>query len=355
MKKIVVFLAALGSGYLFDLLSIPAGWLLGAMLVGALYRLFIEDISYSPIFFDISLAVIGVSISLSIRLSMFKEVAAYLLPLAVSMLTLLTASWFLGKVLERFSNLDAKTALFCCLPAGASIMMALSREYKANISMVAAFQTVRIMLLVSTIPIAAGYMSSFFPTKEVQNVNAGPGNQINMSLWVAVLFYILLVAITLILSKKWRIPIAPFLYAIIIGFLFKTFIHPLPSMPNLFVGAGMSALGVIIGVRFDRKSLLEFKSIGWTSLGILAAFFFLTFVSTYVFYLMTPLDFITCLLAIVPAGAPQMASVASLLHLDASIVAAMQIIRLLTIVIIIPMIIPFLVKKEDECRSAEEM
>ncbi len=352
MKKILVIAAAFAVGYVFNWLHIPAGWLLGAMLAGTFYRLFVEEISYPPVLFDISLALIGVSISLSIKIDMFKQVAAYLLPLAVSMVILFVASWILGKILKKYSNMDGTTALFCCLPAGASIMMALSREYKANMSMVAAFQTVRIMLLVATIPLVAGLISSFVPTEEVQNSQTGAqAAPSTFPLWVAILFYALLVVVTLVLAKKWRIPIAPFLYSIILGFLFKTFLLPLPAMPNLLVGLGMAMLGVIIGVRFDRESLKEFKSIGWTSLMILAAFFLLTFITTLVFYLMTSLDFITSLLAIVPAGAPQMASVASSMDLDASIVAAMQIIRLLTIIVFIPMLVPLLVSKDAKEKS----
>ncbi|TLS36935.1 AbrB family transcriptional regulator [Pseudalkalibacillus caeni] len=347
MNKLVLLIAAFIGGYLFNFFNIPAGWLLGAMLVGAFYRLFIGDVSYSPMLFDLALAVIGISIGLTIKIIMFKQVASFLLPLAVSMFTLLAASWLLGKLLERKSSLDPKTALFCCIPAGASVMMALSREYKANLSMVAAFQTVRIMLLVSTIPITAGFMSSFIETDEVQKSSIGASVGVGLpSSWLGFVLYAFLIGVTLFIAGKWKIPIAPFLYAIILGFLFNTFIHALPSMPNLLVGGGMAMLGVIIGLRFDRESVAEFKSIGWTSLGVLMAFFILTFLSTFVFYLLTPLDFITSLLAVVPAGAPQMASVASLLHLDASIVAAMQVIRLLAIVVLIPLIIPFLVKTE---------
>ncbi len=343
MKKTILLVVAFTVGYLFDLMNIPAGWLLGAMLVGAFYRLVIDDISYPNFLFDLALAIIGISISLSIKVKMFKEVTSYILPLFVSITILLVASWILGKVLAKYSNLDGKTALFCCLPAGASVMMALSREYKANLGMVAAFQTVRIMMLVSTIPLVAGFMTSFIPTEEVQGKAIKTASQVDMPGWLALIFYLILIGLTLLLSKKWRIPIAPFLYAIIVGFLFHTFIQPLPSVPNLGVGIGMAMLGVIIGTRFDRSSLVEIKNIGWTSAGILLAFFLLTFVVTFVFYLMTPLDFITSLLAIVPAGAPQMSSVAASLQLDASIVAAMQVIRLLVLVLIIPMLVPFLV------------
>ncbi|WP_169525204.1 AbrB family transcriptional regulator [Pseudalkalibacillus hwajinpoensis] len=346
MIKVILLLIAFGTGFLFDLMGIPAGWLLGAMIVGVFYRLMINDITYPNLLFDLSLAVIGVSIGISIKISMFKEVASYLLPLAVSMIILLVASWILGKILGRYSNLDAKTALFCCLPAGASVMMALSREYKADLGIVAAFQTVRIMMLVATIPIVAGLMTSFLSTKEVESSGLGKVAQDTLPLPLAILCYLLLIGITLVIAKKWRIPIAPFLYSILLAFLFHAFVQPLPSMPNLGVGIGMAMLGVMIGVRFDRRSLSDIKNIGWTSVGILLAFFFLTFVVTFVFYLMTPVDFITSLLAIVPAGAPQMASVAASLELDGSVVAAMQVIRLLVLILIIPALVPFLVSKE---------
>ncbi|WP_181350894.1 AbrB family transcriptional regulator [Thalassobacillus sp. CUG 92003] len=347
MKKFLLIAAAFMGGFLFDWVNIPAGWLLGAMLVGAFYRLMIADITYPPILFDLALAVIGVSIGLTIRMSMFQEVGGYLLPLAISMVILLAAGWVLGKLLYKYSNLDAKTALFCCLPAGASVMMALSREYKANLGMVAAFQTVRIMMLVSTIPIVAGFMISFLNTKDVHSSTPGAETEASIPMVGAVLCYGILTALTLLLAKKWHIPIAAFLYAIVLGFLVHTFVLALPPMPNLGVGIGMAMLGVIIGVRFDRGSLADIRRVGWTSLVILLAFFLLTFLVTAIFYLLTPLDFITSLLAVVPAGAPQMASVASSLDLDASIVAAMQVIRLLVLVLVTPILVPFLVSNDS--------
>lgn len=346
MKQIIVLVAAFLGGYVFNLMHVPAGWLLGAMLVGAFYQLFIHDISFPPILFDLALTIIGVSISLSINLSMFKDVASYLLPFFISLVLMFVASWFLGKFLERYSTLDAKTALFCCIPGGTSVMIALSRDYDANVSMVAAFQSVRIMVLVATIPIIAGFISPLLDTAKVQNGSIESTAHSTIPMWGAILFYALIIVLALALASKWRLPIAPFLYSIVLGFLFHTFIQPLPSMPNILVGVGLVLLGVIIGSRFDRKSLSDFKSVGWQSLVILLAFFLLTFLSTFVFFLMTPVDFTTSLLAVVPAGAPQMASVAALLNLDASIVAAMQVLRLLFIILFIPMVTPFLVKEK---------
>ncbi|GAA0432907.1 hypothetical protein GCM10008983_06930 [Lentibacillus halophilus] len=346
MQNVVVILVGFLNGYLFELLHVPAGWLLGAIAVGAIYRLFIADITFPPLLFDTALAIIGVSISLSIKIDMFKDVAGFLLPQLVSLVTLFVACFFLAKFLHRFSNLDAITALFCCLPAGASVMIALSREYKAKLSIVAAFQSVRIMMLVTTIPIIAGYISPLLDTQVVKNsgLEATEGNTIPM--WGALVAYTLIVMTALALAIKWKIPVASFIYSIMLGFLVHSFAVPLPSMPDVMVGGGMAMLGVIIGARFDRESVAEFKRIGWTSLGILTAFFVLTFITTFIFYLMTPLDFTTSLLAIVPAGAAQMASVAALLDLDASIVAAIQVSRLVIIIITVPMIVPFLVNQE---------
>ncbi|TMN23121.1 hypothetical protein FFL34_14265 [Lentibacillus cibarius] len=222
MQKVTVILVGFASGYLFNLLHIPAGWLLGAIFVGAIYRLFIAEITFPPLLFDTALAIIGVSISLSIEISMFQQVAGFLLPQLVALVTLFVACFYLAKILDKFSNLDTKTALFCCLPAGASVMIALSRAYKAKLSIVAAFQSVRIMMLVFTIPLIAGYISPLLDTNKVDHSGLETAAENSIPMWGAIPVYILIVIAALVLAVKWTIPV-PRLFTLL--FSVFSFIH----------------------------------------------------------------------------------------------------------------------------------
>lgn len=90
---------------------------------------------------------------------MFAEVASVLFPLIVGLVVMLVGSWLLSRLLYRYSDLDAKTSLFCCVPGGASVMLLLSHQYGADQRVVAAFQSSRVVLLVFSIPAFAGMVS----------------------------------------------------------------------------------------------------------------------------------------------------------------------------------------------------
>jgi hypothetical protein len=138
----------------------------------------------------------------------------------------------------------------------------------------------------------------------------------------------------------------------LIAFLLNQFVVHIGEMPTDIVGIGQVLLGANIGLRFDHTALKQLKEIGWLSIGILMLFLVLTFVVSLIFFLLTKLDFVSSLLSMSPGGAPQMASTAAVLHLDASMVAAVQLIRLLIIFLLLPIVIPFLVKKDGVRKSS---
>lgn len=346
-RKVIYLLAAAAAGLLLTLLHMPAGWLIGALLVGVFYRLWIGNLSLHPLVFFFAFALIGVNIGLTMEMKMFSEVASVLFPLVVGLVVMLLGSWVLSRMLYRYSSLDAKTSLFCCVPGGASVMLLLSKEYGADQRVVAAFQSSRIVLLVMSIPAFAGIMGSA----------SGSGHETSSAAqtasWVPQVFpgfkylcILALIALALGLARVLKIPAAPFMYAMLLGFLFNQFVVPIGVMPNFVVGIGQVLLGAVIGLQFDREALERLKKIGWLSIGTLLLFLVLSFLTSLVFFLLTDLDYVTSLLSMVPGGAPQMSSTASLLNLDGTMVASVQLVRLLMIFFLLPLVIPYLMKKQ---------
>lgn len=348
--RMLLYLVAAGvAGGLFAWLHVPAGWLIGSLLVGIFYRLKIGELSLPSYVFPFALALIGTNIGLSMKISMFGEVASYFLPLTISLITILLASWLLSRALSRYSAIDPKTALFCCIPGGASVMLALSEEYGADQRIVAAFQSARVLVIVLAIPLFAGLVASLTgaggsghtASQTSQSVSGAvslfPGFQILCALVV--------MAASLGLAKVLKIPAAPFLYAMLFAFLLNQFIVHIGTLPGIAVGIGQVLLGANIGLRFDKESLNQLRKIGWLSIGILLMFLVLTFAISLLFFWLTPLDYVTSMLSMAPGGAPQMSSTASVLKLNASIVASVQLVRLLIIFLLLPVTIPVLMKK----------
>ncbi|ASK62425.1 hypothetical protein CFK37_09785 [Virgibacillus phasianinus] len=347
VRTLLYLLMAAAGGSLFAWLQIPAGFLIGSLLVGVFYRLQIGELTLPPYVFPFAMALIGANIGLTMELSMFAEVASYFIPLTISLVAILVGSWMLSRLLVRYSTLDSKTALFCCVPGGASVMLALSEEYGADQRIVAAFQSARVVIVVLAIPLLAGLMASLtgagdgantavsVPDTGTEGISFFPGFQF--------LCVLAMMALALFLAKVAKIPAAQFLYAMLIAFLVNQFVLPIGSLPTDVVGFGQILLGATIGLRFDRTALKQLKKIGWLSIGILMMFLVITFAISLLFFFLTPLDYVTSMLSMSPGGAPQMSSTAAVLNLDASVVASVQLVRLLIIFLLLPLITPYLV------------
>lgn len=346
LLKIIYFTLAAAAGALFSYIGIPAGWLIGALFTGVAYSLFFGELKFYPGLFQFALAFIGVNIGLMMKVEMFSAIRAFFIPLLISLVMILAGSWLFGKILQRFSSVDEKTAFFCCIPGGASVMMALSEEYGADQRIVAAFHSTRIILFVLMVPLLAGLLAGD-PGAQGAAVSPPAAASAGIHPFDLLLFAGIVLA-ALGLSKVLRIPAAPFLYAMLLGFLFNQYVFEIGTMPQAVIGIGQVLLGGMIGLRFDRSVFRKLKEIGVTSIIVMLLYLGMSFLVSTIFFWLTPLDYVTSLLSIVPAGAAEMASTAALLDLKASIVASLQLVRLLIIFLLLPLIIPLLVKKPQK-------
>ena len=168
LRALLYLLVCLVIGWLFAFMQVPAGWLIGPLLVGVFYRLKIGEFSLPPYVFPFALALIGACIGLTMKVSMFGELTSYFLPLIISLIAILLGAWLLSRVLTRYSTIDPKTVLFCCVPGGMSVMLALSQDYKVDQRIVMAFQMARAITIVLAIPILAGLVAGLTGAGSIQ-------------------------------------------------------------------------------------------------------------------------------------------------------------------------------------------
>jgi membrane AbrB-like protein len=333
LKKSLYILCAVTVGGLFSWLNIPAGWLIGSILAGIICSFFIMKIYLPNKLFSFVLAIIGANIGLMLRPEQFLNYQALLFPFLLTLGITITGGLLLGKFLKRFSNLNHNTAFFCCLPGGASEVIALSHQYGANEKIVAAFHTTRITLFVLVIPLVVGVNVPVSGQSEVL-LNQVELTQILLAL---VLLLIIMVA-TLFFSQRVSFPGSSLFFAIALGFL-GHILFPTVEVPGFMMGIAQAIMGAIIGIRFDRESLLQLKSIGGISAITLFIYFMMSLGLATIFFVITPIDWFTSLLGIVAAGAAEMASTAAALNMDAAMVATLQMARVLTLFLLLPFLI----------------
>lgn len=338
-SKLLFFTTSFLIGWFFQWVGLPAGWLLGALLTGMVWSFFIDKLIFRSELFTLSLALVGVVIGFMV---VPEEVWAYrtLLPaFLLSLVLTLIGGIALGKLFGRWTKLEGNTAFFCCLPGGASEVIALSERYQADQRIVAAFHTARITLFVFSVPLIVGVGSraNAVPMIEKPQGLWADGGLIGLAFGLAILVFFL--------SRFLSFPGAPMFVAILFGFTAHQLVVPDYAMPNVVMGMAQVLIGSLIGMRFDRKTVKELKRIGGASALTLLLYVLMSIGLALIFFVLSPLSFYTTLLAIVPAGAAEMASTAATLQLDATVVATLQMLRVLGLFLALPFLLKWFAKK----------
>ncbi|WP_249869160.1 AbrB family transcriptional regulator [Oceanobacillus saliphilus] len=346
--KLLYLLAAITAGFIFNQLNIPAGWLLGALTTGMICGIFINRFTFKRISFKFALAFVGANISLLLTLSTLKMIHHFLLPLFLTIIITITAGFLFGIFLfKRSKGVDKITAFFCCIPGGASEIIGISGQYGADDRLVAAFHTVRMTFFTLSIPLIVASISP-----AVQNTVFVEQAVASIS-WKTVLFFALVMAVTLVLDHLFKIPGGTLVFSILIGFLLTQFVFGVEQVPRFVAGIGQALIGAFVGIRFDKYVLYQILKIGPATLTIVGMFFVLTLGNAYIFKWLTEVPFATSLISTVPAGAAEMSVVAIALNVDPTIVTSLHIIRVISLFLTLPFLLKFFMYLNKEYREED--
>ncbi|MCM3666291.1 AbrB family transcriptional regulator [Mesobacillus subterraneus] len=340
LNKVVFLAASLLTGGIFTLLKIPAGWLLGALWCGILVRMFLKDLPFSSRLIKVSQVLIGIGIGLMIKVEFFSSLLQYFFPFLLSISLMIISGLLLGMIFNKLSGLDTITAFFCCIPGGATEVIAVSNDYGANEKIVAAFHSTRIILIVSIVP----FLLSFF----VKSNYKTEFTTSTISILSQDLIFILAgISVSVSLAFKFKMPAGALVFSILTGFIISVFTGGDIQSPRIISGIGQAWIGGIIGLRFDKETFMLIARIGWSAVLVLFLYLIIGIGIALLFYVITPLDIGSSILSIIPAGAVEMTSIALFLHLDATLVAFMQVSRLIIMFLTMPKLIHLLIKHNN--------
>lgn len=348
IQKIIYLIIATIVGFIFYQINIPAGWLLGSLITGMICGIFIKRYIFTQNSFRITLAFVSANISLTLTLSTLQKIHTLILPLFITIIITIVASFFFGIFLfKKTKGIDKITAFFCCIPGGASEVNGISGQYGADDRLVAAFHTVRMTFFTLSIPLIVAYLH---PNMEQSNVSTIPLNSINIS---TILFFVFVVILTLLLNKYINFPGGTLVFSIVIGFLLSEFIMEIDQIPRVVAGIGQALIGAFVGIRFDEEVLKKLWQAGSVTIMIIAMFFGLTLCNSYLFKLITEIPYATSLISTVPAGAAEMSVVAVALSVNPTIVATLHIIRVVILFLSLPILLKvfFYLNKEYDLKK----
>jgi membrane AbrB-like protein len=328
-------------GWLLASTGLPAGWMIGAMLVSAALTFWkphwfhVDQKGIRPFWRQAGqwlLAIeMGHQVNRSIWLTFFKNGPIIFSVLFVSIGMSLLCGW----ALWRYSRTDLLTSLFATTPGGISAMPNMAEEVGANPIVVSVVQLIRLSLVVSAIPLLAfAYVGH--PSSHAVLSHTGTGSP-----WVTVLLACA-AWIGSIAGKRLKFP-APWLVGGILGAaLAQTTVSVwighdvLLWWTDAFFFTAQVLIGTSIGTKVNRERLMEAKAaalVGSVTSLILVLVMVLCAV---VISEWTNIPLITSLFAMAPGGIAEMAMTSVSFHADATFVVTVQVLRFLAVMVMLP-------------------
>lgn len=351
---LVTLLVGLTGGTLFLKLKFPAGAMVGAMVLVAIFSVVTGKAEMPLNVRVVTQMVAGAFIGASVQYKDLLALKKILLPAFLMMFMMISLDVFMGYLMYRATDLDLTTALMASAPGGIMDISLIAADIGADSSKVALLQLMRLMTVMAFFPMmikkislklnpVAGEVKSDEPLVVTEEELARIKNQ-----WY--------------LSRHFRENLLLTLgIATVAGFLgfylgvpagALTFAMIATALLNILTGRGYMPVtlrlvtqmlaGTLIGVRMTYQDLIALKEILIPALLLISGIIIINLTVGYLLDRITRIGLITALISSVPGGVSDMALIAGELGGDQSKVAILQLFRYVFVVAFYPVLIRFL-------------
>jgi len=368
LSELVNLAILLGVGYLAAFVSarikIPAGRLIGPILVVAALNIIGFNIK-APTYLLITCSIIfGVFIGLKFNWKTLEQLRSVIIPGTILVAWYIGITFVYGWVLLNTSILDKYTAFLSVLPGGIAEVSVLALSYNADISQIVSFQLTRLLTIIMIVPVLVKSVFVYNGEHHCEQVEAqeklGESSPIKNDWWI----FFVIGTIGSILFTLIHFPAGRLIGALIFtaAYNFSPSIGDIPAIINIpilkqvcrlssdkvtippvkYYNFAQIAMGSIIGTSFSRESFLNISDLFFPIVLITFLVIFNSLVLSWIFSKIFKWDLLTGFLSIIPGGLAPMVLIADQVKADVVVVSSLQLLRLLTAILVIPIIYSFL-------------
>jgi uncharacterized protein len=327
------------AGFIAQLAGMPAGWLVGPMLVALAVALFWEKHPTVPRWGrTASLAVVGGVLASAFRPSVLPLILRHWLPVTLVVCGTLLLSLGAGLLLSALDRLDRKTAALGTLPGAASGMLAMSDPLGADARLVALMQYTRVVVVVVSATLV-GRLGLVPGTESVSSSGGGSpaiSGSADLLVQSTLMGYVLTAVVAALgawAGTRFRLPAGALLGPLLLGIFLEELGVMHLAWPRGVPQAAYLVLGLWVGLLFDGDSVRRagrlLPVVLLSAVGLVVACAALGWALS----ALTGIDGITAYLATTPGGIDSVAIVALGSGADAPLVLAVQMLRLLAVVL----------------------
>lgn len=321
-----VSLAVIG-GLITSFFGLPLAWMIGPLLVVGVASMAGAELSAPKGGRQLGQATVGVAVGLQ----MTPDVVAFLLQEAWLIVAAGLATILLGipmaLLLRRLSGEDTATCYFSAVPGGLSEMAILGQRYGAQVEPIAIAQTMRLALIVLTVPPLLAYSGI---TGEAQSA---PALAAVVSPWLTLIFVVAGVVVSGALSRL-RVSNAWILGGILTGSSIAVISGQVLALPWAALNGAQFLLGVGLGVMFRREFVTRAPAFMRAAALVVVVMILLAAGFALVVAQWTDHGFGTLMLGFAPAGITEMMLTAKALGFEAPLITAIHLTRILLIVLL---------------------
>ncbi|MGM0897210.1 MAG: AbrB family transcriptional regulator [Bacillota bacterium] len=344
LKRFLVTLAiSLIAGFLFSLTGLFLPWLLGPMAAFLILRQ-VTDIKFHwpKVFRTLGLLLLGVQIGASFTQESVLLMAADLPYMFIMTIAVVVFSLLLGLLFRRMTRVTMSTALLGSMPGGLSQMVLISEEVKsANVTVVSVMQTFRILLIVFTVPLAAGLLSGRAPGELVETSFRFSPYAFGIAL---VLGYVLYWVMKLV-SFPARELMAPVLAMAVVQTLTGS---DLVDLPSLVIIIAQVLIGTHLGLSMEKLGdSMDGRIAGAVFLNTVLLIAFSAGLAYGLELLLPEYLFLDFFLSAAPGGMAEMTITALEAGADVPLVTSFHLFRLFFILLVAAPLVSYYVKKLD--------
>ncbi|WP_078381202.1 AbrB family transcriptional regulator [Sutcliffiella halmapala] len=346
-RLIETYLVGTLGGFIFFLGGLPLPWVLGALTTVMLYQGVSKRLMSCPEPLKQSgFLVLGMFFGLYFTASTLGTVAPYVLPYVLATIVLIAVSILNSMIVTKWIPVDKITSVFGSIPGGLSEMVIASEALNARSSLVVIFQTVRLLTVLFMVPFIVVHT---FTSTGTSIGAILPGSSYVFGGW-GYLWFIIPVILGVLFRKKIPagIVIVPLAATALLNILFVE----MATLPPLLLIIAQITVGIGMGKSISFADLKLGGKYCFVYFGLTVMLILISFGLGVVLATFTSLNLPTAILSVAPGGLIEMVLTATAVGGDPAVVSALQLVRLLFIIIVVPPLLKWYFSRKLEPKAA---
>ncbi len=277
-------------------------------------------------------ALVGVVLGTYVQLSTLEEIGRELVPILGVTLATLGLSVASGLALARLTELDRATAAFGTIAGGATGIIVMARDLGADQRLVAVLQYLRVVVVVLLTPVLTALAFG-----NDGAAGSGGGIAVQEAGLQGVAFAAVCGSAGLVLARRVPIPAPTLLLPLLVAAALTVAGAPgVAAVPDVLQQVAFGVIGLEVGLRFTPESLRRAGRVLVPALALIAALLVGSFGLALALAPLAGVSTLSAYLATTPGGLYAVLAVAVGSGADTTFVLAVQVLRLLVMLVAAP-------------------